>query len=955
MSSFFFAGYGFRRLVLLLLLFSWEICRAQFLESGTNPPSVRWQQIHTEHFRVIFPADIPGEGQRAANVLEYIYGAEGKTLRHRPKKIPVVLHNRPAFSNGLVSWAPKRSEWYLTPPQSNYAHDWLEQLALHEFRHVVQTDKLDQGITGVLGWFVGQQAVGAVAGLLPGWFLEGDAVAAETSLSNAGRGRNPAFEMPLRTIALSGKYHSYGRAFFGSYRVHVPGRYELGYQMVAWSRKEYGAALFERAIDYTARRPYLFAFHPFGLGLRRQTGLTVRGLYRQAFDDLTLRWKEQERLTLHEAFTAVNLRRTPLYCSYRSPHYLTDSTFLVLKTGMADVARWVEINRHGAERVIATPGMINSERFSYSCGLMAWSEETPDVRWSNRTYSVIKLLDVSAGKERTLARRTRYFAPSLSPDAATLAVVDIPLDCRSAIVLLDVATGEEKLRVPAPEHVQWQTPSWSRDGNYLLAIANGREGKSIVRMEAATGLFATVLAPSFCDIEYPADGGDAAFFTGHYNGVSNIYAVDYRTKEVWQATASRFGAFDPQPAVSSGRMLMAEYSVDGYNLVETDINREEKTPAEQGTDYSVKLYEALAGEERFNLQDSILPDASYPARPFRKWRNPVHVHSWAPLYYKVNTSDVTSTEFYPGLTLLSQDLTGNMTSSAGYSWRGYHMLHAGVTCKGLYPVIELNIEHGGDRRIYGRRDEELPPRRIHTNVGTDVHIPFNFTRNRYITRLEPRVHLGYNSGYFYSGGTGKDQDGFLESSYSLVFSRYLKTSVRDMAPAWGVVLQTAWKHAPSGSGLFGYMYFVHGRTFLPGLLKHHSLQLSGGWQQQKAKLYGFGSMLAFPRGYATGYSDQLKVGLAEYSFPLLYPDGNLWVLAYLKRISANLFCHAADNRYRLRNGWQSDRMLSVGADILADVHFLQFFFPVNIGIRTIYVPETGIFQSHLLFHIAFDR
>ena len=82
---------------------------AQFYESGTEPASVRWQQIHTEHFRVIFPVDAVQDGQRAANVLEYIYRAGGKTLNHQPAKIPIVLHNRTAFSNGFVSWAPKRS------------------------------------------------------------------------------------------------------------------------------------------------------------------------------------------------------------------------------------------------------------------------------------------------------------------------------------------------------------------------------------------------------------------------------------------------------------------------------------------------------------------------------------------------------------------------------------------------------------------------------------------------------------------------------------------------------------------------------------------------------------------------------------------------------------------------------------------------------------------------------
>ena len=52
------------------------------------------------------------------------------------------MHTRTAQSNGLVAWAPKRIELFTTPHQQIYSQDWLEQLALHEFRHLVQLDKI---------------------------------------------------------------------------------------------------------------------------------------------------------------------------------------------------------------------------------------------------------------------------------------------------------------------------------------------------------------------------------------------------------------------------------------------------------------------------------------------------------------------------------------------------------------------------------------------------------------------------------------------------------------------------------------------------------------------------------------------------------------------------------------------------------------------------------------------
>ncbi|MDR2037456.1 MAG: hypothetical protein LBQ60_05990 [Bacteroidales bacterium] len=929
---------------------------AQFYESGTNPASVRWRQINTERFRVVFPADIEHQGLYTTNVLNYIYNAESKTLNHHPRKIPVVLHNRPAFSNGFVSWAPKRSEWYLTPPQTNYSHNWLEQLALHEYRHVVQIDKLNQSVTKGLGYAIGQQSVGVVSALLPQWFLEGDAVATETALSNAGRGRNPAFEMPLRTIALSDKYQKFDKAFLGSYRDHVPNYYEMGYQLVSWSRKEYGPQLFENTIDVVARKPYLFFLYPFKIGLKQQTGHRIWELYNHAFEDLTNLWEKQDRNTSYDVYTTIN-RTSELYTSYRSPQYYTDSTFVVQKTGLAQIPQWVTIDRSGNEKVLFTPGSLNSDRISSVNGYITWSESIPDVRWTNRTYSVVKWLDTKTGKKHTLARKSRYFAPSLSPDASTIAVIDVALNDEHTIVLLDVATGKEKLRIPAPEQAQLQTPSWGNDGKFLLVIVNGKNGKSIAKVDIVSGLFITVLESTYDDIAHPVDGGEYLFYTGYYNGITNIYATGYQDNKILQVTSSRFGAFDPQPDIPGNKMLISEYSANGYQLVEIELNDQQWTPVEKVSDHSVKLYETLALQENFNLQDSIIPEYTYEVKPFRKWQHLFNVHSWAPLYYKIDVSDVTSTGIYPGVVFLSQDLLGNMTSSAGYSWRGHHTLHADLTYKGLYPVVEFGIEYGGKKDVYGPSGEgreNLNSRHNNADIHVRTYVPFNFTRNRYITGLVPQVNLSYNTTYFYSNISDDYLYGLWELAYGINFYRYLRTSTRDLAPRWGLLLQAALKHTPDHTRLFGYMYYVYGRFYFPGIAKHHSLQLSGSWQQQKTDYYLYGTMLNFPRGYSKARTEKLLMGLAEYAFPLAYPDWNWTYLMYVRRLSANVFCNVADNRNQTSQGWVSDRMLSVGIDLLADINFFRMNFPINMGLRTIYIPEYKEVQPHLLFKISFN-
>ena len=918
---------------------------AQFFESGVAPSSVRWQQINTDNFRIIFPVDAVRDGQRAANILEYAYKAGGKSLNHKPDKIPVVLHNRTSFSNGFVVWAPKRSEMFLTPPQDNYAQDWLSHLALHEYRHVVQIDKLNQGITRAMGFVVGQQSVGAVAGLLPRWFLEGDAIATETALTNVGRGRNPAFEMPLRTIALSEQFHSYDKALFGSYRVHVPNHYELGYQMVGWTRERYDEKIFEKTIDFVARNPYAFFLYPFKLGIKKETGYATETLYRQAFADLTSRWSEQESQTDYESIAPLTTRANKMYVNYRSPQYLNDSTFVTLKTGIAQIAQLVKIDRNGREKNIHKPGILNSERVSYSGGLLAWTEQIQDARWSNRTYSVVKIYELQTGKERSLQRRTRFFAPAVSPDGATVAVVEVTLEGDCSIILLDAATGKEISCLPNPDGVFLQTPTWCSDGKSLLTIVNDNKGKSIVRIDISTGQYTTVLQPSYYDISHPVDGGKYAFFNSYYNGITNIYAVDYLTGAVMQVTSARFGAFDPQPNESGEKLIYSEYSVKGFDIVEKNIDVAKWTPISQLTDNSIKLYETLAQQEGFNIQDSIIPDGQYKVKPYRKWANLINVHSWAPLYYEIDTSDPTATEIFPGAILFSQDLLGNLTSSVGYSWRGYDNLHVGFTYKGLYPVFDVKIDYGGQAL-----------RRAKTNIDIRTYIPFNFTRSRWITNFTPQVRLLYDNRYLYSRETGDYQYGLNRLHYSLVFARLLKTSMRDLAPRLGFLVQGAFMHAPWNEQ-YGHIYFLYGRAYLPGVARHHSLRIAGAWQEEKPKVLMLGSILPFPRGYLRGYSEILKLATIDYSMPLCYPDLALSSLIYLKRLQANLFCDVAQNRYQIgRNNriiWHKEDLLSVGVDLLADVNLLRFAFPLKLGIRTVYVPETEIMQHALLFSVDF--
>ena len=75
-----------------------------------------------------------------------------------------------------------------------------------------------------------------------------------------------------------------------------------------------------------------------------------------------------------------------------------------------------------------------------------------------------------------------------------------------------------------------------------------------------------------------------------------------RTNRVWQVTSSRFGAFDVTVSPDGRNIAYADYSVMGFNLVESPLDSLKWIPISKVRDNSVKLYAASnkAGEGSYS-------------------------------------------------------------------------------------------------------------------------------------------------------------------------------------------------------------------------------------------------------------------------------------------------------------------------------------------------------------------
>jgi hypothetical protein len=174
-----------------------------------NPPSIKWSQINTRKFRIVFPAGFEEQGQRMANTLEHIYSEEAKSLGSEPRKISILLQNQSSVSNGFVSMLPRRSEFYAMPSQDyNFTgtNDWLDLLASHEYRHIVQYQHATRGFNKLFYYLFGAPTLAGMSSVAaPDWFWEGDAVATETAFTPSGRGKIPNFSLVFKTNLLEGR------------------------------------------------------------------------------------------------------------------------------------------------------------------------------------------------------------------------------------------------------------------------------------------------------------------------------------------------------------------------------------------------------------------------------------------------------------------------------------------------------------------------------------------------------------------------------------------------------------------------------------------------------------------------------------------------------------------------------------------------------------------------------
>ncbi len=923
---------------LILLTF---ITRAQYYDLGQDPASVRWKFIKTEHFKIIFPAGIEDQAQHIASGFEKVYEPLSADMKIAAVKVPVVLHNRAILSNAEVPWAPKRIEFFMCPGQDDYAQPWADQLMLHEFRHVVQYSKINQGLTKGLSYIFGQQITAGVIGtFVPLWFVEGDAVYTETAFSNSGRGRMPSFSMKMRAQVLEKGIYNYNKACFGSYRTFTPNRYEFGYQLVATARKHFTGEIWERAMDKAGKLPLMVT--PFNYGLKKVSGMGKVKLYKYCFYELDSLWHHQRIQTKVTASETIPVAKNKIYTSYNFPVFAGDKSYIMVRSGMNDITRFVRIDSAGREHKLFTPGQYSLSSFSVYGTKMVWAETANDPRWENQTYSVIKIFDIQKKRARQLTHRSRYFVPALDRQGKKIVCVEQSITGQSSLVVLDAATGEVLRRFRAHDDDFLMTPSWSETGREIVFIALNRYGKRLCLLDSA-GTSHDLTTAGFDEMAQPVLIKNHVYFVAAWTGISNIFALDTATKILFQVTSALYGVADPYVDNSGKELIYADYTADGYRPVKASLDPTEWMLFEKTDNPQDKFFLPVETSRAQVIDFYDKEKSNYPVKPYSKILNLFNIHSWGPV--SVNADNTT---VKPGVEFLSQNLLSTMIVSAGYEheWnKPVSQVYAKLSYRGWYPRIDMQFAYRFNK------EDTITWNIMFLQAG--IKIPWNINRGKYFIFLQPEVDFNFYRLIPQKNYPAGNFSGYYQAmEYKFFGYHVLKRSLRDINPRWGQMLEFSYKHTPFDGKQFGDITAVQGILFFPGIGHHHSLNIYAGYQRNKAKQYMFNDLVSLPHGYNSAMYPKIFSTQTAYEMPLFYPDWTIGSFLYIKRFRGALYYDHA---------WVTDRynkiqsLNSAGLALLADFHLLRFLAPLSMGIRATCRLDNKTMSYEFIYSVNFDQ
>jgi hypothetical protein len=765
--------------------------------------------------------------------------------------------------------------------------------------------------------------------------------------------------------------YSFDKAYLGSYKHFVPDHYKLGYLMVGKGREKYGTALWENSVLKAGRQPY--SLTPMNSSVKKETGLTTKGLYLQIADELTKEWNADLKKSRKDSVSIVSPVRKS-FTEYLYPHFYNDSLIFAYRTSIDDIGRFVLIDMNRTEKIIFTPGIIFEESVSMQKNLIIWAERRSDIRWTHADRSVIQLLDIETNKRKEIKNKNKLFSPAISPDLKSFAAVEVDPANNFSLSVFDINSGDLKFQFKTADNQYFFTPCWDEKGEKLIAVCLSAKGKFLASFDLKSLHIEPLTEPTFANIRNPECTNGKVIFSSDFDGTDNIYLLNLSNKRIFSVASVRYGA--DYPSISGNKIVFSNYSSSGYQLATVYNDKSNVTAEITGLQLKPNhLAETLASHETGILNLTKADSITFPSKKYSKLGHLFNFHSWAPAYVDVN-----SYEIKPGASFFSQNKLGTAETRLGYEYdvtekTGRYKI--GFAYLGLFPEINTELSFGNQASNYYLIKNTLNKYNQVISSDTtverytwseltadlDIRLPLNFSRGKHSRIFYPEVKYTFNQvslgnsapDNFYSGN-------YHALTYRLYLYNLLQQSQQNIMPRWGQQFDVVYRHTPFVGNDLGSLAGIQSAFYFPGIARNHGMKIYAGYQEKIFKKnYNFSNFIRFPRGFLGYQNNQMFSFSADYKFPLLYPDVSLGKLAYIKRIKTSLFYDytwlsipVTDKNGIIYPNDHEMELKSFGIELTSDLHLLRFFAPLEIGFRTVYRPDYQDLTLNLLLSIDFN-
>jgi len=900
----------------LIILFAVCCNRLLAQEFSGNPRSVKWQQINTDTVKIIFPKGMEANAMHLATVVHAIQRNDSASLGTQLKKINLVIQNEQTFSNAYVGLAPWRTEFYTTPPQNPFelgANNWIDNLAIHEFRHVHQYANFNKGFSKFASFLLGEQGRAvANSAAIPDWFFEGDAVFNETKYSKQGRGSLPLFFSGFQALYKAGKAPNYQQLRNGSFINYMPNRYELGYLLVSYGRDKYGDGIWNTVTNNAARfKPLVY---PFQQAFKNATGIAFNRFFTETKSFYQTQWNTK----IDESVNWLTRPVSKDVVDYKYPYALSNEAIIVLKKSYKKNPAFYIIHQDHSQTKIANQSIATDDYFSYNNGKIIYAADQPDIRWGNRAYKQLKLIDINTKQEKTIVKNTKYFSPDISHNGLNILAVELPANTGSSIVLMDIAGN--KINNSYSNQLIYANPKFSANDQCIYYTARNQMGEMSLLKKDLSHFNTEQIVLNFSNalIGFLTVQSDTLIFTTTNQGRDEIWAyIDGSEQKGPYRLASYSTGLYQAVIRSNGTIVSSIFTASGYQIGQVSSQFEKIVYKNALTDLYVPNIYPKATQQIL----SGLADRFFEITNFSKSSKLFNFHSWRPMYEQPAYS----------IRLYGQNILNTLQSELAYTYNendgsnklGYDGIYGAHY---LQPVF--GTSQTWNRSAYLNKDSLLHWNE--TNAYLGIQLPLNFSGGQFYRYLT--LSSTYHQELVKWTGLGKTimRDAainFISSSIS--FINQIQKAKQQIYPHWGQRLLLQYKQAVGSKS--ANQVLLSGSIYLPGFSNNHSFVVNGSFQARDTlQQYSYSNNFPFSRGYtAIDFPRMFKLGL-NYHLPISYPDWGLGNLVYFSRIRANVFFDYTQGK-SLRTGKKTD-FRTIGTEIHFDTRWWNQQ-PVSFGIR----------------------